>query len=265
MTVYLDLALLLNFVINYLLLLSTARLTGGVQRPWRLAGAAAFGALYAGLSLLPGFGFLQGALWRIVFCAGMVAAAFGVGRRQLRQGGLFLGLSFALGGLAYCLGCWSLPALLLAAGGLYLACRLFLRGAMTHAGQVVPVRIALGGKEVELMALQDTGNTLKDPLSGQSVLVAQYDAARRLLPCSLSPEQLQHPAEAMQLLSASSPDLRCRLVPYRAVGGSGLLLAVRCDQVTIEGRSAGRLVAFSPARLSAAGEYQALTGGGQYA
>ena len=53
-------------------------------------------------------------------------------------------------------------------------------------------------------------------------------------------------------------------MPSHSLRG-GLLLAVQCDQVTIGGKPAGSLVAFAPDRLSAAGEYEALTGGGQYA
>ena len=72
------------------------------------------------------------------------------------------------------------------------------------------------------------------------------------------------PPSALEALHAQAPAVKCRLIPYRAVGAGGLLLAVQCDQVTIGGKPAGPLVAFAPDRLSAAGEYEALTGGGQY-
>ena len=248
MKVYLDLVVLLNFAVNYGLLRMTAQLTGARAGPWRLGAGAAVGALYAGACVLPGLGFLAGNLWRVVFLGLMVAAAFGLGRQQLRQGFLFLGLSLALGGLALCL---------------RLLCRLFLRGGMGHAGQLVPVSIALGSKRVQLTALRDSGNTLSDPFSGQGVLVAQYDTAERLLP--ICRDQLRDPGKALEALHAQAPAVKCRLIPYRAVGAGGLLLAVQCDQVTIGGKPAGPLVAFAPDRLSAAGEYEALTGGGQYA
>ena len=182
MKVYLDLVVLLNFAVNYGLLRATARLTGARLVPWRLGAGAAVGALYAGACVLPGLGFLAGNLWRVVFLGLMVAAAFGLGRQQLRQGMLFLGLSLALGGLALCLRLQSFWSLVLGAGTLALLCRLFLRGGMCHAGQLVPVSIALGSKRVQLTALRDSGNTLSDPFSGQRVLVAQYDTAERLLP-----------------------------------------------------------------------------------
>ena len=262
MKVYLDLVVLLNFAVNYGLLRMTAQLTGARAGPWRLGAGAAVGALYAGACVLPGLGFLAGNLWRVGFLGVMVTAAFGLGRQQLRQGFLFLGLSLALGGLALCLRLRSFWALVLGVGTLALLCRLFLRGGMGHAGQLVPVSIALGSKRVQLTALRDSGNTLSDPFSGQGVLVAQYDTAERLLP--ICRDQLRDPGKALEALHAQAPAVKCRLIPYRAVGAGGLLLAVQCDQVTIGGKPAGPLVAFAPDRLSAAGEYEALTGGGQY-
>lgn len=265
MVVYLDLVLLLNFAVNYCLLRATARLTGAAPGRWRLAAGAAVGAAYAGLCVLPGLGFLNGNLWRVVFLGLMVAAAFGVGRGQLRQGAVLLGLSLALGGLALSLRLRGFWALLLAAVLLTALCRWFFRGAMRHAGQLVPASVRLGDREAKLTALRDSGNTLTDPFTGSGVLVAQYDAMKTLLPEALSREGLRDPGQAMTLLRRLAPELRCRLIPYRGLGSGGVLLAVKCDQVTVDGRRAGAFVAIAPDRLSPAGTYQALTGGGQYA
>ena len=262
MKVYLDLVVLLNFAVNYGLLRATARLTGARLAPWRLGAGAAVGALYAGACVLPGLGFLAGNLWRVVFLGLMVAAAFGLGRQQLRQGCCFWASAWHWA--AWRSACdskasgpwfWALELLRCCAG--------CFSGGMRHAGQLVPVSIALGSKRVQLTALRDSGNTLSDPFSGQRVLVAQYDTAERLLP--IRRDQLRDPGQALEALHTQAPTVKCRLIPYRAVGAGGLLLAVQCDQVTIGGKPAGSLVAFAPDRLSAAGEYEALTGGGQYA
>ena len=172
---------------------------------------------------------------------------------------MFLALSFALGGVALCLQLRNFWALILAAAVVALACRLFLRGGMRHAGQLTQASIALGGRQVELTALRDSGNSLTDPFTGEPVLVAQYDAVKKLLPCALP--RPADPAAAMTRLQAQG--VGCRLIPYHALGGSGMLLAVRCDRVTVGGKAAGSLVAIAPDRLGST--YQALTGGGQYA
>ena len=58
MAVYLDLVMLLNFLVDYLLLLGTNRLSGSPMTPGRCALAAVLGSVYAGACLLPGFRFL---------------------------------------------------------------------------------------------------------------------------------------------------------------------------------------------------------------
>lgn len=256
MTVYLDVLVLLNFAVNYCLLWATARLTGIRGKVWRLGAGAAVGALYAGLTVLPPLTFLGNNLWRTVFLGLMAVTAFGTGRGRLRCIAVLLGLSLALGGLALCLRLHSFWALILGAAAVGLLCRLFLRGGLRHAGQLVPVSIRLGARQANLTALRDSGNTLRDPFSGEPVLVAQADAAGMLL----EGIDLSDPCKAMEQCKG----LKCRLIPYRALGGSGVLLAVKCDRVTINGKEAGPLVAFSPEPLSPSGEYQALTGGGQY-
>ena len=67
-------------------------------------------------------------------------------------------------------------------------------------------------------------------MTNEPVLVLNWSAAARLLPEShLQEQDFLYPAALMRRLMREYPDLRARLVPYRAVGVSqGLLLAVRC-------------------------------------
>ena len=109
---------------------------------------------------------------------------------------------------------------------------------------------------MRLTALQDTGNSLIDPLTGRSVLVVGADVAKKLL--GLTREQLSMPAEA--IVSAGVPGLR--LIPYRTVGqAGGMLLGLRLQDVKIGHWKGSSLVAFAPEGLSEEGAYQALTGG----
>ena len=62
MTVYLDLVVILNFGVDFLLLIGTNRLCGYPMKPGKAAFAAALGGLYAGCCVLPGFSFLGNTL-----------------------------------------------------------------------------------------------------------------------------------------------------------------------------------------------------------
>ena len=109
---------------------------------------------------------------------------------------------------------------------------------------------------MRMTALQDTGNTLCDPVTGRPVLVVGVEIAQQLT--GLTQQQLRCPVEAI----AEAPLPGLRLIPYRAVGQpSGLLLALRLQDVRIGNWKGSSLVAFAPDGLSREGAYQALTGG----
>ena len=255
MVVYLDLVIGLNFLVDWLLLVGANRLAGFAPRFLRTVPGAVIGGVYAALCLTPGLRFLGNLFWRLVFLGLMAASAYGIQRSALRRGGLFLLLSMALGGIVELLGRASFGALSAAALGV---CMLCLWGFQdkTLGRTVETVELAIGERRVAVSALRDTGNTLRDPVTGQGVLVAGAEAARILL--GLSAEELADPVGTV----ASGIVPGARLVPYRAVGqGSGMLLAVYCPCIRVGGKSGNGLVAFTSEGLGRECEYQALLGG----
>ena len=89
MTVYLDLVMLLNFLVDFLLLLGTNKLSGFPPDPMRAAVGGVIGAVYSGVCLLPSFRFLSSLLWRTVFLGLMAAVAFGWNRSAIKRAGVF--------------------------------------------------------------------------------------------------------------------------------------------------------------------------------
>ena len=255
LTVFLDLVMLLNFLVDFLLLLGTNRLSGFPAAVGRCALAAAFGSLYAAGCLLPGFRFLGNLLWRCVSLCLMALIAFGLSRDAVKRGGVFLLLSLSLGGMALCFSRQNFGALALGAAGIWLLCRISF-GDGPVGREYVPVTLTHRGKTVRFTALRDTGNTLRDPITGEPVLVVSSQIGRQLT--GLTEAQLAAPLET--LASRRMPGLR--LVPYRAVGtAGGLMLAMRFPDAAIGSRKQSILVGFAPEGLGQTGMYQALTGG----
>ena len=253
--VYLDLVVLLNFMVDYLLLLGTNRLAGFPSDWRRVFLASVLGGLYGGICLLPEFRFLGNLLWRIVFLVGISGIAFGWDRSTVRRCAVFVLLSMALGGVSMSLSRNDIPALLLSAGGMWILCRMAF-GTAIGQQEYVPVQLSYGGNTVNIIALRDSGNTLRDPISGEPVLVVAADVAEKLLP--LTSEQLRFPLETVS--QRSLPGLR--LIPYSAVGqGSSMLLGMRMEHVKIGPRTGSAIVAFAAEGLGKGTVYQALTGG----
>lgn len=279
MRIYLDVVFALNAAVNYLLLRAAARLMGDGGRRGGCIAAALFGAAYACVTFLPGFGFLAGPVWRVAAMLLMLAAAFGVRRRAAAMGAVFLALSMALGGLVMVLSSvlgaqvWLLEGrafyavgfgtLVLTAGAMDLCAWLLLQGVMAHTGGgIVSGQLELMGRSTALRFLRDTGNTLRDPFTGAAVPVVESSVLARLLPeVGL---QLSDAPQAMARLHASLPGVSARLIPFRAVGTErALLLAVKCDALVMEGKTRkGVYVAISPTGVSEHGDYEGLIGEG---
>ncbi len=255
MTVYLDLVMVLNFCVDLLLLLGTNRLCGYRSRVWRVMAAAIFGGAYGAICLLPSFRFLGTIFWRIVSLGIMSIIAFGWNGGTLRRMTLFVFLSMALGGIALGLENKSFPGLLAGASLVALLCIIGFRGKAT-VKPYITVRIDFRGQKRTLTALQDTGNTLQDPVTGRNVLVVGADIAREMM--GLTQEELLHPLDTMEKWG----DAGLRLIPYHAVGQpQGMLLAIQPDSLLIGKEERKDLVAFAPQIIGRGEAYQALAGG----
>lgn len=279
MTVYVDVLFALNAAINFLMLRVSARICGAQMKTLRLVLAASLGGLYAVGSLLPKCAFLTHPLCKMFVWALMLVLAFGVGKKTVRLALLFLAASFAFGGVMFALvsvlgtgvmllgtGAYypvSAGALLVMAGVTYLVSWLVFSRLGEHTGgQIVALTLRADGRSVPLRALRDSGNTLKDPITGEAVLVVSWQIACQLFPqAKLRQADFCDAALVAQRLAQIAPAAKPRLIPYRAVGTqAGLLAAIRCEVIT-DKKARPALAAFSPTAVSDAGTFEALTGG----
>ncbi len=276
MVVYGDMIFLLNLLINYTLLRGTARLGGSVPRQRHLWLGSAVGGAYSVLVFVPGFAWLNMMSCKLLTASLMLLCAFGWKRSTLRLAAVFSALSLVLCGAVYAFHCmgktpvsaggylfypvsWS--TLLLTAFAVSMACRFLLPPLNHSSNSTIPITLARQGKRIHLTALRDSGNTLRDPLSGGEVLTVYWRAISPLLPSLVTYESLSDPTSLFPLIRELSP----RLIPYRAVGTkNGILLAIPLE-ITIGKESRIGLVALSPTPVSDGGAYEALTGGHSYA
>ena len=252
MQAYVNGVFLLNFLVDIFLLLAAARLCGYPVKLYRIILGGLLGGVYGSSCLLPGFYFLGNLLWRTVSLGLIAATAYGISLSGARRGIIFAFLSFALGGAMMGFDKGGIIEIISVAGVMSLLCFFGFRGRI-GAARYLPVELSYGQKQIQITALQDTGNTLRDPITGRQVLVVGADVAECLT--GLTRQQLRSPVESIGVL----PGLR--LIPYRSVGSNNFLLAMKLPQVKIGTQRGSTLVAFAPDFLSPEGAYQALTGG----
>ena len=237
--------MLIRFFVDILLLLGVKRLSNFPSNIRRVPLAALYGSIFAGCSMLTAMAFLNQPLWQVFGLAATGMLSFGVTVSALRVDLVYVLLHLALSSVTK------------SSGGNLVACCVFSFCVLVlqkeKSGLYVPVEINHNGRKLSLTALRDTGNCLRDPITGKPVLIVDALTAKGLT--GLSGQQLGNPIDTVGAI----PGLR--LIPYKTVGGTGLLLALRLQDVKIGSWQGSSLVAFSPETFSVEGMYQALTGG----
>lgn len=250
--IYIDSVFLLNFVIDYLLVLASAQVCGVRLRRLRYISAALAGASYAAAVYLPRLGFLASPLLKLAAALLMSLIAFGGEARMLRCALVFLCVSAAFGGFIWALAlagghpAFDMRTLVLSFALCYVLLRLVFSRRLKLADRPrAAVELTLDGRVSKFFALVDTGNSLADPVSGCPVMVICPHAAAPLFGANSALLEL----DAVSFFSAASgiPALhgRLRLIPYSAVGGGGMLAAFKPDCAVIDGKPRDILAAVS--------------------
>ena len=250
--VYVDLYFLINTCMNFLTLMITAALLHRKMSRWRAWLAAAVGGLWAVAAL---FGGVMG-FWGLILDGAVIflmcAAVFATKNARLKTllKCTFVGVltSMILGGVMTALYALlnriNLPlsetdqnssSLLIFAIIAALAGIATVQGGrflgLSKKTEYVTVHAVLFGKTVTLRALVDTGNHLREPISGRGVIVADKAQILAALPPSLS-VALQN-ASVDKWLADSKYATRIRLVPTSTATGSGMLPAILPDRLTL--------------------------------
>lgn len=241
--VYIDILLVINLVVDYLVLFGTARLAG--TQFVRLKGlfAAVFGAIYSLVIFLDPTEIVF-AVTKIIISAIMVLITFG--KRSFRDflnllilfyicGFLFSGFMmlinsavhpesfFIKGGIVYFE--FSAIGIVISGTAAFIVTeilrRIFKRG---EPEGVFMAKVFYDGKFSVLKGFTDTGNSLFDPISGTPVAVTTADSLKKILP-----EEMLSAMKKMNL----STEFKLRLIPCKTVAGSMLIPAFRPEKIIL--------------------------------
>ncbi|HSW09800.1 MAG TPA: sigma-E processing peptidase SpoIIGA [Bacillota bacterium] len=285
---YADLYFLTNLGMNFVTLWLAARLGRLPTSAGRLALASATGGAYALALLVPSLDWLFSPPGRLLFSLLMVGMAFSPRTFSDfgRAAGWFYAVTLVTGGTALAMGFltrspqavvggvwvyaggvrwWILAAALV--GGVSLLGSVL--GEMRRKWRVsllVPMELTFGQETITLPALVDTGNRLRDPLTGCPAVIVEATALSGLLPAGVQ-VHLKDPPDLAQVASGLEGThwaARIRVVPFQSIGQpAGLLMGFRTDAMVLRDRGrefkvADVVVCACSGALSAAGEYRAL-------
>lgn len=281
-----DILIAVNLLVNYFLLLATARVCRSLAKRWRLLVAAGFGAVYSLVIFADSLPLFLLTLSKFAVAVLMICMAFGYGGLRIYLGRVaaffvlssvfagimsFVQMNFSPVNMRYHNGVAYFNISILTLVFMTVLCYTVIR-LVSHFLQSRPaeeyrlgVTIEVDGNQVFAEAMMDSGNNLTDLFLSVPVIVCEYKAVEPLLPADVR-DVYANGAEgsSAERIAASSFSSRFRLIPVDTIGSSGLLPAFRPDNVVLE--ASGRrknvrdvLIAVCNKRLPE-GTYQALVG-----
>ena len=252
-TVYVDLLFMINFSMDFLCFFLASKLFGTKLPVGRSIIASIIGGAYSVAALFIDTGQIAAFIIDAVVCALMCAICFG-GKSKSRSLPfyilVYLAISMMLGGAMTALfnlinrlelplsegssdgiSVWMFAALALVSAGVTLL------GGALFKKRTIQKNACLGivhnGKRIVLDAMTDSGNMIRDPISGAACIIVDIDSVRGVIS--------QRICDAAKLGDVSSvATLRgddaksVRLVPIKTASGDAVLIGVRVDEITVE-------------------------------
>jgi stage II sporulation protein GA (sporulation sigma-E factor processing peptidase) len=244
MIIYAEYLFLENFITGLLLLYFTSRITTSKLPAVKRILA---GGILCGISSFLIFLPMGGAVAIILRCTiawFIISVTLGLSD-SLRKSGVFMILSFLSGSMVLAVFIWLKIPALSGNGFLYVesltyiqliliglpamgCCRWFvklIRKKRGEAGTYGDAEVLAGGKSYIFRAMVDTGNGLKDPITGKMVILLDRKGREGLEP------HLEH------------EENRAVLIPYQAVGTDrGVLSGIRIEELRFNGRKWNHVV-----------------------
>jgi len=264
--IYIDVLIFVNIVINYFLLLITATLTGSKKKRLRIGLAAVAGSAFALVILLPSLHVLLSLLIRVAGALLMSAVAFGIRgfRRLLRDAAWLFVASTVLAGAVLAAGEWGRSSafvsknlgiyidispvfLIVTVLAVYLLLCLFelVFRKRTRQDRTCRATVRAGNSTLSFEALLDSGNRLYDAMSGRDAVIVSRKLAKGFL-TETQMKALEEESQPGSMAGALAQAGEFRLLPFRSLGGQGLLVAFPASSCEVTLSDGGRRVVDKP-------------------
>ena len=291
MTIYIDVVLIENLIMNYIILLATGLILKEKIRNVRLILASLLGAIYSVVSYLSILEIYASILFKIILSIVMVYIAFNPQtiQKMWKDILLFYLTSFVFGGAAFALIYIVKPQDILMKNGLFLGTyplKTIILGAIvafiiimtaftvvkskiTKKDMFCEIEIQLNGEKIETTAMIDTGNLLKEPITNTPVIVVEHTLLYDCIP----KEILNHLDDLLGGDFNNIPKeikekyiTKLKFIPFSSLGKqNGMLLVMKADHVKIkdteeEEKKENIIIGIYNKSLTKRGEYRALMG-----
>ncbi len=255
MTVYVDIILLENICMNFIILFSTAYIMKIQIKYLRIFISSLIGAIYAVLVYANILAIYTNIIMKIILSICMIYVAYKPKslKGMIKELILFYLVSFALGGCAFALLYIVKPQEILIRNGVYIGTypiKIALLGGIvgfviTYIGIrtvknkivkneiIYTTKIKINNKSNLTKLLLDTGNMLKDPLTNSPVILVEKKILETLVPEELIKIMEQkNGGDINEILEEYKK--RIRIIPFTSVGKqNGMMIGIKVDEVNV--------------------------------
>lgn len=248
-TIYVDILIGTNIIINYFILLAVAKFTKILPHTFRMICGSVLGALCSIVILLPEIPFALNMALKLSISVGIILVTFGYNNIKsfLKNISLFFLISFCFCGVMLFIWFMFTPQnvyvrnsvvyfnisptiMVISTVVSYIIIRIIthLSGRQEVKSDICKIKLINNGRYCEFYGKIDTGNSLCEPFSGIPVIVVNESAVK-----SMAEDEFFNLLNHTEPISTLKQNYR--LVPFKSVGGEGLLPAFIPKEVYIDG------------------------------
>ena len=290
MTIYIDIIIVENLIMNYIILYATGLISKSPKSYLRMFLASLIGAVYATLEYILKVNIYSNIILKTILSIIIVYIAFNPQdvKKMCKQLVLFYVTTFTFGGIATYLIYVLKPQNIIIKNGMYVGTyvlKVIFIGAivgtiilvtafkmaknkLTKKDMICKVKIKLNGKEETVEAMVDTGNMLKEPITGTPVVVVERTSLYELLP-----KEILNNTESIlggdfekipeEIKNEYVPKLK--LIPFASLGKqNGMLVGIKPEKIEVINEQTeeekNAIIGIYNKSLTKKGEYKALIG-----
>jgi len=286
MTIYLDIVLLENIVLNYIIIISTAIISRTKINILNIIISSFIGGIYAILNYVADINMLWSVVIKIVISICMMIIAFREYQlsKILKILMFFYLVSFTFGGIAFMLlffinpqnivmnenyfvGTYPIKVTILAGGIGFIIITIIseiIKNKMNKRATIYELEIFYKGKMKKIKTMLDTGNLLKEPISNADVVIVEKESLIGII----SEEILNNITNIIKGKWLEKDNLysyKLKVIPFSSLGNNnGLLIGFKPDYIKVyNGEEYVRndiLIGIYDGKLSKSDRYTSLIG-----
>lgn len=256
MTLYIDVIVLENIIMNYIIILATGMICKTELKQIRIILSSVLGAIYAVIIYLIDLKIYTNQITKIIVSICMMYIAFNSANIKTitKQLVIFYLTSFCFGGAAYYLLYGINPNLIKSINGILIGTYpikiailggilgffiiniafKIIKSKLTKKDMIYDVEIYYKENKAHIKVMLDTGNFLTDPITNIPVLIVEANKLKTIISEDILQDTSKIIAEGAFEKMPEEIKTRCSIIPFSSIGkNNGIILGFRPDYIKI--------------------------------